>query len=185
MSNETVFIALFRGINVGGHNIIRMAELKTLFGELGFSDAQTYVQSGNVVFRAAAGDRKALAARIGEGVKARFGLAPHIIVLDANDWAGIVSGNAFPDYNEPKNVHAYIFDEVPTAERMAELAGRPKEAGDYAIKGRVLYLHTPDGLLKSNLPVLIERILRVPMTARNWRTVLALQDMVGKATVGK
>lgn len=175
------FIALFRGINVGGNNMIRMAELKALFGELGFSDPQTYVQSGNVVFRTPEGGRGMLANAIGAAVKTKFGFAPHVIVRSAADWNEIVAGNPFPDYNIPKNVHAYVLDAEPTAAMTDELARKPKEAGDYVIKGRVLYLYTPDGLLKSNLPVLIERTLRVPMTARNWNTVLALWALAREA----
>jgi len=172
------FIALFRGINVGGNNIIKMAELKALFGELGFVDPQTYVQSGNVVFRAPEAGNDTLATTIEEAVKARFGLAPHVIVRGAAEWSEIIAANPFPDFNLPKNLHAYILDAEPTAAMIDDLAGRERLAGDYAIDGGVLYLHTPEGLLKSNLPVLIERSLRVPMTARNWNTVLALQSLV-------
>jgi uncharacterized protein (DUF1697 family) len=175
------FIALFRGINVGGNNIIKMAELKALFGELGFTGPQTYVQSGNVVFRAPEAGNDSLAMTIGEGVKERFGFAPHIIIRGAAEWSEIIAANPFPDFNLPKNLHAYILDTEPGAASIDELAGKERVAGEYAIKGRVLYLYTPEGLLKSNLPVLIERLLRVPMTARNWNTVLALQSLAAAA----
>ncbi|MDH6232875.1 uncharacterized protein (DUF1697 family) [Mesorhizobium soli] len=175
------FIALFRGINVGGINIIKMAELKALFGELGFTSSQTYVQSGNVVFRAPEAGNDSLAMTIGEAVKARFGFAPHIIVRDTAEWSEIIVANPFPDFNLPKNLHAYILDTEPGAASIDELAGKERVAGEYAIKGRVLYLYTPEGLLKSNLPALLERTLRVPMTARNWNTVLALQSLAAAA----
>jgi uncharacterized protein (DUF1697 family) len=179
--NRRVFIALFRGINVGGNNIIKMAELRVLFQELGFADPQTYVQSGNVVFRASEADNGSLATAIGEAVKTRFGFAPHIIVRSAAEWSEVIAANPFPDFNIAKNLHAYILDTEPTVANIDDLAGKERLAGEYAIKGRVLYLYTPEGLLKSNLPVLIERSLRVPMTARNWNTVLALQSLADAA----
>lgn len=175
------FIALFRGINVGGNNIIRMAELKALFGELGLVDPQTYVQSGNVVFRAAEASNATLASTIAGAVKDRFGFAPHTIVRGAAEWSEIVAGNPFPDYSIPKNLHAYLLDAEPGLEMIDELASKPRVAGEYVVRGGVLYLYTPEGLLKSNLPVLIERTLRVPMTARNWNTVLALEGMARAA----
>lgn len=182
--SEQTFIALFRGINVGGNNLIRMAELKALFGELGFLHAQTYVQSGNVVFRAPETGNQALADSISTAVETRFGFAPHIIVRSAAEWDEIVAANPFPDYNIAKNLHAYILDAEPAVAMTEELAARPRVAGEYVIRGRVLYLYTPEGLLKSNLPALLERTLRVPMTARNWNTVLALESMARQATAG-
>ena len=178
MSDRT-YIALLRGINVGG-KVLKMADLREAVAGLGFEDIQTYLQSGNMVFRAPKAGDGALAKRISDAIRDHKAMDVTVMVRDAAEWNAIVSGNPYAQAGEfPKTVHAFILDQMPEASRLDML--RAKEAGreEWQILDGTLYLHTPDGFGKSVLGGIVERILKVPMTARNWNTVLALQQLAG------
>ncbi|RUU52373.1 DUF1697 domain-containing protein [Mesorhizobium sp. M2C.T.Ca.TU.002.02.1.1] len=179
---STVFVALFSGINVGGNRIVKMAELKAFFEGLGFSDVATYVQSGNVVFRAKKGDVAALTKEIETAFEKKWGFNSRILVRDAGWFERLVKDNPYPEIaGEPTKLHAYALEREPTAEEAQRLADKCTGPERFEIKGDVLYLHAPDGLGKSVFGNLIPRTLKVPGTARNWRSVLALLEMAGKA----
>lgn len=177
----TTYIALLRGINVGG-KVLKMADLKDAVSTLDFDEVQTYLQSGNMVFRAPKASNDALAKRISDAIREHKSIDVTVMVRDAAEWNAIVSNNPYPQATEfPKTVHTFILDAMPEAARLETL--RAKEAGreEWRIVDGTLYLHTPDGFGKSALGGIVERILKVPMTARNWNTVLALQDLAGKS----
>ena len=180
MTHRT-YIALLRGINVGG-KVLKMADLKQAVAALGFEEVQTYLQSGNMVFRAHQAGNDVLAGRISSAIREHKSMDVTVMVRDAREWDKIISGNPYRQAHEfPKTVHTFILDEMPEVARLETL--KAKEAGreEWQIVDGTLYLHTPDGFGKSVLGNVIERILRVPMTARNWNTVLALQALVGKS----
>jgi uncharacterized protein (DUF1697 family) len=177
----TVHVVLFRGINVGGTGIVRMVDLRALLGELGFEDVATYVQSGNVVLRSSL-DPAAVALSIAEAMEPAFGIAPQIMVRDADAWGALVAGNPMPEAAaEPKQLHALALGEAPSADAVARLEQAERGSERFAFGDGVLYLHTPDGIGRSKFAATIERTLAVPATARNWRTVLALQAMAEEA----
>jgi uncharacterized protein (DUF1697 family) len=176
MSGET-YIALLRGINVGG-KVLKMADLKQAVAGLGFEDVRTYLQSGNMVFKAAKTSNAEIAERIASAVKTHKAIDVKIMVRSAREWDRVIMGNPYPQAEEkPKTVHAFILDDQPGKDRVAIL--RTKDAGseEWVIVGDALYLHTPDGFGKSVLGNLIERTLKVPVTARNWNTVRALKEL--------
>ena len=178
----TVFVALFSGINVGGNRIVKMAELKLFFEKLGFSNVATYVQSGNVVFHAKKGDATALTKELETAFEKKWGFNSHIMVRDAAWFERLVNDNPYPEVaGEPTKLHAYALEREPTAEETKRLAAKCSGPERFEVKGDVLYLHAPDGLGKSVFANLIPRTLKVPGTARNWRSVLALLEMAGKA----
>ncbi|TPN29040.1 DUF1697 domain-containing protein [Mesorhizobium sp. B2-3-3] len=180
-----VFIALFSGINVGGNRIVKMAELRSFFEDLGFSDVATYVQSGNAVFRADKGDAATLTKRIEAAFEKKWGFHSRVMVRDADWFERLVAQNPYPEVaGEPTKLHAYALEREPTKEEAARLSERCTGPEKFEIKGDVLYLHAPDGLGKSVFAGLIGRTLKVPGTARNWRSVQALLEMVGKAGSG-
>lgn len=179
---STVFVALFSGINVGGNRIVKMAELKAFFEGLGFSGVATYVQSGNVVFRAKNGDAAALTKELETAFEKKWGFNSRILVRAAGWFERLVKDNPYPEVaGEPTKLHAYALEREPTAEEAQRLADKCTGPERFEIKGDVLYLHAPDGLGKSVFANLIPRTLKVPGTARNWRSVLALLEMAGKA----
>ena len=180
MANQT-YIALLRGINVGG-KVLKMVDLKTAAATLGFEEIQTYLQSGNMVFKAAKAGNDVLAKRISGAIRDHKAVDVTVMVRDAAEWGKIIDGNPYPQAHEfPKTVHTFILDETPDPSRLEML--KAKEAGreEWQIVDGTLYLHTPDGFGKSVLGNIIERILKVPMTARNWNTMLALQELAAKS----
>ncbi|TIV50161.1 MAG: DUF1697 domain-containing protein [Mesorhizobium sp.] len=178
----TLFVALFSGINVGGNRIVKMAELKAFFEGLGFTDVATYVQSGNVVFRAKKQDAAALTREIEAAFEKKWGFNSRIMVRDASWFERLVKDNPYPEVaGDPTKLHAYALEREPTAEETKRLADKCTGPERFEIKGDMLYLHAPDGLGKSVFANVIPRTLKVPGTARNWRSVLALLDMTGKA----
>jgi uncharacterized protein (DUF1697 family) len=178
----TVFVALFSGINVGGNRIVKMAELKSFFESLGFSDVATYVQSGNVVFRAKKGDAAALTKQLETAFEKKWGFYSRILVRDLSWFERLVSENPYPEAAaDHAKLHAYALEREPTADEVARLAEKCTGPESFEVKGDVLYLSAPDGLGKSVFANLIPRVLKVPGTARNWRSVLALLEMAGQA----
>jgi uncharacterized protein (DUF1697 family) len=178
----TVFAALFSGINVGGSRIVKMAELRAFFEELGFADVASYVQSGNIVFRAKKGDAATLTKQIEAAFEKKWGVHSRIMVRDLAWFERLVRDNPYPQVAaDPTKLHAYVLEREPTAEEIARLAEKCTGPESFEVKGDVLYLHAPDGLGKSVFANLIPRTLKVPGTARNWRSVLALLEMAGKA----
>ncbi|OBQ61182.1 DUF1697 domain-containing protein [Mesorhizobium erdmanii] len=177
-----IFIALFSGINVGGNRIVKMAELRSFFEDLGFSDVASYVQSGNVVFRAGKGDAATLTKQIETAFAKKWGFHSRIMVRDLNWFERLVRQNPYPEAAaDHTKLHAYALEREPTVDEVARLAEKCTGPERFEVKGDVLYLHAPNGLGKSVFANLIGRVLKVPGTARNWRSVLALLEMAGQA----
>jgi uncharacterized protein (DUF1697 family) len=174
------WIALFRGINVGGRNILPMKALAATLEAEGFSDVKTYIQSGNVVFGSKAGTAGSLATRIARAVMRAHGFAPKVFVLAAAELKRAASANPFPAAEtEPNRLHLFFLSEKPKSADLAAL-NRLRAGGElFVIRGKVFYLHAPDGVGNSKLAAAAERHLGVDATARNWRTVLALLEMAG------
>lgn len=173
------YIALLRGINVGG-KVLKMADLKQAVADLGFEDVRTYLQSGNLVFKAAKASNGELAGRIASAIQSHHAMDVKVMVRTTREWDSVITDLPYPQAEEkPKTVHAFILDDQPDEDRIAKL--RIKDAGseEWTIAGDALYLHTPDGFGKSVLGNLLERSLKVPMTARNWNTVRALKELAG------
>ncbi|MER8437994.1 DUF1697 domain-containing protein [Mesorhizobium sp. M1312] len=177
-----IFVALFSGINVGGNRIVKMAELRSFFEELGFRNVATYVQSGNVVFRSAKGDTATLAKQLETAFEKKWGFHSRIMVRDLGWFERLVADNPYPEVaGEPTKLHAYALERASTADEVARLAEKCTGPERFEIRGDVLYLHAPEGLGKSVFAHLIPRTLKVPGTARNWRTVLKLLELAGRS----
>ncbi len=175
------FVALFSGINVGGNRIVKMAELRAFFEELGFADVASYVQSGNVVFCAAQTDVTVLTKTLQDAFDKRWGFHSRILVRVAAWFARLVTDNPYPEIvDDPTKLHAMALEREPTSEETGRLAEKCTGPERFEVKGDVLYLHAPDGLGKSKFAEILPRTLKVPGTMRNWRSVLALAEMIGQ-----
>ena len=180
MADQT-YIALLRGINVGG-KVLKMADLREAVAGLGLENVRTYLQSGNMVFRAAKASNAVLAGRISDAIRSHKSMDVTVMVRNAEEWSKIAADNPFPQATEfPKTVHTFILDEMPEAARLEALKAREAGREEWQLIDGALYLHTPDGFGKSVLGGIIERILKVPMTARNWNTILALRELADKS----
>jgi len=171
------WIILFRGINVGGNNIVPMAELRALMTEIGFEGAQTYIQSGNLVLQA---DRGAadITSSIASAVEEKFGFKPHLMVLSLADFGAAINANPFPEaVADPKTLHLFFTAETSPTPDMAAMEKWKTESETFKLIDTVFYLHAPDGIGRSKLAARVERLLGVDTTARNWRSALKIQEL--------
>lgn len=172
------YIALFRGINVGGTGILPMKDLVTLLEELGSSSVKTYIQSGNAVFRHKSASASTLSKNIRAAVKRRRGFEPHVFLLELKAMKNAIASNPFPKAeSDPKTLHLYFLDSKPKHPDLKMLEDIKSKKEQFRVKGNVFYLHAPDGIGRSKLAARVEKSLGVPVTARNWRTVCKIMDM--------
>jgi uncharacterized protein (DUF1697 family) len=171
-------VILLRGVNVSGANMVKMADFRAFLAGLGFQKVETYIQSGNAVFSSpkSVGEAHKL---VSESFSASFGFLPKMMLLTADDLAAAMAENPFGARDaDPARLHLGFMADAPDAGAPARIAARARTSEEYEIRGRVFYLLTPDGLGKSKFAEGIERGLKVAVTFRNWRTVLALSEMV-------
>lgn len=171
-------IALLRGINVLGKNVLPMAELSAILESIGGKNVQTYIQSGNAVFQHKDAKVAKLSGDLSAEIAKRRGFAPHVLMLEAKDLAKVVKANPFPEaVVEPKSLHVFFLDSKPARSRLTLLPLLQTKTERFELRGTAFYLHTPDGFGRSKLAANVERKLGVPATARNWRTVCRLLEM--------
>jgi uncharacterized protein (DUF1697 family) len=176
----TTYVALLRGINVSGQNSIRMPELQDSFSDLGFAGVRTYLQSGNVVFRAAQSDTITLAAAIKARVTQDFGHVVAVLVMSAKDLNLVASSNPlWPKSGGEEQLFHCTFLFHPVSQSSFQALKLRAASGERAVLvGRAVLLHCPHGYGKTKLNnSFFERALGVFATTRNWRTVLALQEL--------
>ncbi len=170
-------IALLRAINVAGHKMVAMADLRDLLAQLGFSDARSLLQSGNLVFNAKKQQTAKLERLLETEAAKRFGLTTDFFLRTADEWKAIVANNPFG--NEAKTdpgrlVVTFLKEERNVDALQAAIVGREVIRAD----GRQLYIVYPDGMGRSRLThALIEKKLGTRATARNWNTVLKLEHV--------
>ncbi len=172
------FVALLRGINVGGRSIVRMGELRSLFASLGHSDVRTYVQSGNVVF-ASADARSHVAEGLERRIEEVFGLQVPVLLRTAEELAGVAAGNPFlGTIDDLAKLHVVFLADPPAPSAVARLDPDRSPPDALAVSGREVYLRLPHGAGRTKLTVeYFERALGTRATARNWRTVTKLLEL--------
>jgi uncharacterized protein (DUF1697 family) len=175
----TTLIALLRGINIGGNNPLPMKDLAALLTGMGLRDVQTYIQSGNVVFRCTLKNKATLATKISAAIKAQHGFAPHVLLLDAAELHKAMEGNPYPEAEAaPKTLHLLFLDEAPLLPDLKSLEAIKTNSERFKLAGKVFYLHTPEGVGNSKLATRAEKLLGVVASGRNWNTVCKLAEMV-------
>lgn len=108
------YIALFRGINVGGRNSIKMADLRSLLENLGLEDVQSYIQSGNVVFRSGNTDLTELVDRISKSIEENHGFAPRVLILAQDEFEKTIAKNPFPEAeSDDRRLHINFLSGIP------------------------------------------------------------------------
>lgn len=173
------YVALLRAINVSGKNKLPMADLVRLFADAGCVDVRTYIQSGNVVFRADADVASGLPALIAGRIAEGFGFRVPVIVRSRDGLADAIRRNPYPEAcTEPTTLHVVFLADVPAPERVAALAPDRSPPDGFVVSGREVYLHLPNGAGKTKLTIdWFERLLGTTGTARNWRTLEKLLAM--------
>lgn len=173
------YVALFRGINVGGKNILPMQDLRSILESIGCDNVETYIQSGNAVFSASA-SVASLSKSISAAIENDFGFAPQVLLLTADRYREIVASNPFPEgQSAPKSLHVAFLAKTPSAPDLDALEELRTDSERCALLDGAFFLLAPDGIGRSRLAAKAERHLGVAMTGRNWRTVSKLLEMIG------
>ena len=175
------WVALFRGINVGGHHRLPMKDLVALMAALGCEDVATYIQSGNVVFNHCEPDARKLSRRISRQVNSEFGFSPDVFLMSVGELAECAAQNPFKSAEaNPKTLHvSFLADEAVNAD-IESLEALCSGGEDFRLTGKVFYLLAPNGIGRSRLAAKAGKLLGVSSTSRNWRTVSELLDMARK-----
>lgn len=172
------FVALFRGLNVGGKNVLPMKDLVALLEGMGLRDVETYIQSGNAVFRSEEEDASLLSGRIRTAIEKVHGFEPQVLLLEPEAVERAVLSNPFPEAEpEPKTLHVYFLASTPELPDLDDLERIRDDRERFVLEGGIFYLHAPDGVGRSRLAANAEKLLGVPATARNWRTVRKVLEM--------
>lgn len=172
------FIALLRGINVGGNNKLPMKELVTILAGLGLRNVKTYIQSGNVVFQSDRTDTLTLSSEITAAIGKSHGFRPQIFMLTIPELQTAIAANPFPAGEpEPKSLHLFFLDAPPQNPDWQMLETLKATNERFALIDKVFYLHAPDGIGRSKLAEKFARGWNVGITARNWRTVTLMLEM--------
>jgi uncharacterized protein (DUF1697 family) len=183
----TVYIALIRGINVGGHRAVAMSDLRDLLAGVGFDGARSLLQSGNLVFRCAAQKDASLERLLEMEAEKRLGLHADFFIRSAKEWREVVARNPFRKEAErdPGHLVVMFLKEAPKANDVKEVQAAIVGPEIVRAEGRHLFIVYPAGIGKSRLTnALIEKKLGIRGTARNWNTVLKLAALAGELAGG-
>ena len=177
-----VWVALLRAVNVSGANTLPMAEFRQALSHAGLTDAKTYIQSGNAVFRSDLG-AGALSDLIADLILRDFGFRPPVLVMDHGAFQAALDGNPFPNAADPRHLHAFFMSRSLPDAGFAFLKALAAGGETYAVRGKVLWLHLPAGLARSKLA---HRVMNLPVdiTARNLRTVEAVAKLAAGLAAG-
>jgi uncharacterized protein (DUF1697 family) len=183
-----VIVAMLRGVNVGGRNLIAMADLRALCAGLKLRDAQTYVQSGNVVFRTDERDRAMLATRLEKAIERKCGFRPSVILRTAAELKRVIARNPLAKRRgvEPAKLLVSFLAGEPDAEARRKVREMKPDPEEIWIEGSELYIYFPNGMGKSKVPwSRMDKILGVAGTGRNWNSVLKLLEMAEAMETGE
>lgn len=177
----TTFVSLFRAINVGGNRKVEMDELKAVHEALGLRKVLSYIQSGNVVFTSDDADPIQIQRQIEESFEQQFGFRADVIIRTADELRTIIERNPFQGQQdkEPKWVAVMFLATQPDSEAQETILKTYVGPEEMFFNGKELYLYYPDGMGRSKLTNnYLEKKLKTVGTARNWNTVLRLQEMM-------
>ena len=173
------YVALLRGINLGGANQMKMDDLKALFADLGFENVKSYINSGNVAFDSKKTAESKLIHKIEDAVEARFGRRVHIMIREQRDIERLLKNNPFDgQYESHKHMHVLFLKEPMPAEKAELLQASALPGEKYEVRGREIYNLLPNGVAGSLLTKgFFEKKPVVAYTGRNWRTVEKLAEL--------
>ena len=155
-----------------------MKELVAILEHLGAQKVKTYIQSGNAVFVSPGKDTPGLSKAISVEVKKRRGFEPHVLLLELEEIERAIRNNPFPEAEiDPRALHAGFLASTPAHPNLKALETLKLGSERFRLVDRVFYLHAPEGVGRSKLAASSEKLLGVPMTDRNWRTVCTIRAM--------
>jgi uncharacterized protein (DUF1697 family) len=177
---DNFHVALLRAINVGGKNRLPMKVLAEIFSEAGAVDVQTYIQSGNAVFRAVPALAELIPSLVTAAILKRFGFEVPVVTRSAEEFRRVANGNPFlTDGVDTTKLHVAFMTDRPDATRAGTLDPGPSSSDEFEMRGREIYLRCPDGMGRTRLTTAyLDAKLATTSTIRNWRTVSKLVDML-------
>ena len=178
-----VIISMLRGVNVGGHNKIKMEALRELYQSLKLRDAQTYVQSGNVIFKTDERDIPRLTKRIEDGIERKFGFRPDVILRTAAEMREVVARNPFARRRgiEPGKLLVSFLASDPGEEGREKVRQMKCDPEEMRIERREIYIYFPNGAGRSKLNWAgLGKMLKTSATGRNWNSVTKMLEMAEK-----
>jgi uncharacterized protein (DUF1697 family) len=177
MSNEmNSYVALLRGINLGGKTILPMKELAPMFSAMGCAAVKTYIQSGNVLFRSTSSTAARIPTEIPALIEQRFSFRPPVVLRAAKALSEVAQQNPFLQRGEDASaLHVMFLSALPEVSKVALLEPSRFAPDEFVVLGQEVYLFYPNGMGKSKLGInYFEKKLSVVATARNWNTTLKL-----------
>ncbi len=183
-----VVIAMLRGVNVGGHNRIKMDGLRTLCTRLKLRDACTYVQSGNVIFRTEERDLALLAKRLQNAIERDFAFRPDVVLRTAAELRGVIARNPFAKRSdiEPNKLLVTFLASDPGPEARQKAAKMKTEPEELRMDRREVYIYFPNGMARPKMSwPAIERTLQTSGTGRNWNSVTKMLEIAEKLESSK
>jgi uncharacterized protein (DUF1697 family) len=178
-----VIVSMLRGVNVGGHNKIKMDALRALYESLGLRNVESFIQSGNVLFRTKERDLPALAKRIQNGIERQFGFRPAVILRTCSELRDVIRRNPFAKRRgiEPNRLLVTFLASDPGAEARERLKRMKTEPEELLIEGREVFIYFPNGMARPKLSwPTIEKMLGTSGTGRNWNSVAKLLEIAEK-----
>ena len=169
-----VIISMLRGVNLGPHNRLKMEELRALYESLKLRGAQSYVQSGNVIFRSEEKDLVALGRQIEGAIERKFGFRPPVILRTTAELREAIAKNPFAKRRdiEPSKLLVTFLDRDPGKEIREQVLKIDTAPEELRMEGREVYIYFPNGMARPKMRwAAIERVLKTQWTGRNWNSV--------------
>jgi uncharacterized protein (DUF1697 family) len=175
-----VVISLLRGVNLGAHNRIKMDELRGIYESLGLRDVETFIQSGNVVFRTAARGLNTLPRRIEEAIARKCGIRTFVVLRTCDEWREAIARNPFAGRSDidPARLLVSFLAGAPGEDACRKALAMQVAPEELRIFGRELYVYYANGLARPKTSMaIVERALGTSGTGRNWNTVTRLLEI--------
>jgi uncharacterized protein (DUF1697 family) len=178
----TTYIGLLRGVNVGGHGKVGMAELRDLLSRLGFGESKSLLQSGNLIFQSEESSASKLEKMLETETARHLGIGPAYFIRTSKQWENVIAKNPFPGEarRDPARLHVLCLKSAPDPGDVKMLQAAITGPELIRAHGREAFIVYPNGAGTSKVTnVLIERTLKTRATARNWNTVLKIGALAG------
>jgi uncharacterized protein (DUF1697 family) len=175
-----VVISMLRGVNLASHRRIKMEALRALYESIGLREPQTYVQSGNVLFKTREKNLNAIAKRIEDAIERSFGFRADVVLRTTSELREVIAKNPFAKRKgmEPAKLLVTFLASDPGEEAREKLRAIKAEPEELWIDGRELFVYFPNGLARPKLSIpLIEKTLKASATGRNWNSVTKLLEL--------
>ena len=173
------YVALLRGINVGGKRKLKMADLRESVLKIGFKEVSTYIQSGNLFFTAEEKNATILEEKLAQHLLEEYTYDIPVIIRTAEDIEKVIAQNPFPEAEDFKQLHLIFLKEKPSETSIEDFEKLEFPSEEFKIEAQHLYVNYTDGVRNSKLSTtLIEKKLNTKATARNWKTLLKIESLL-------